>query len=79
MDGDAPHVWQPCPCPCPCPCARACAVVAGIVTDLPPMSEKDRADIAFGVEHDIDMVAASFVRNAEGVREIRGYLQECHE
>ena len=43
----------------------------GIITDLPPMSEKDREDIRFGVEHDIDMVAASFVRNAEGVREIR--------
>jgi pyruvate kinase len=51
----------------------------GIVTDLPPMSEKDREDIRFGMEHDIDMVAASFVRNAEGVREIRTYLESCHQ
>ena len=31
----------------------------GVVTDLPPMSAKDRVDIAFGVEHDIDMVRAN--------------------
>jgi pyruvate kinase len=50
----------------------------GIVTDLPPLSDKDKEDIRFGIEHDIDAVAASFVRNAEGVRAIRAHIAECH-
>ena len=50
----------------------------GVVTELPPLSEKDKSDIAFGVEHDIDMVAASFVRSADGVAAIRDYLAQCH-
>ena len=49
----------------------------GVKTGLPAMSEKDKQDIKFGVAHDIDMVAASFVRSAEGVHEIRDYLREC--
>jgi len=51
----------------------------GVVTDLPPLSEKDKADIAFGIEHDIDCVAASFVRSAAGVEDIRSYIAECHK
>lgn len=43
----------------------------GVITGLPAMSPKDIEDIRFGIEHDIDMVAASFVRNADGVEEIR--------
>jgi len=50
----------------------------GIITDLPPLSEKDKEDIRFGIEHDIDMVAASFVRNAQGVHDIRSHIAECH-
>jgi len=49
----------------------------GVKTGLPAMSEKDKLDIKFGVEHDIDMVAASFVRSADGVKEIRDYLATC--
>ena len=49
----------------------------GVKTGLPAMSDKDKADIKFGIEHDIDMVAASFVRSAAGVHEIRDYLSEC--
>ena len=51
----------------------------GVVTGLPAMSPKDIEDIRFGIEYDIDMVAASFVRNAEGVHEIRQHILECHE
>ena len=51
----------------------------GVKTGLPAMSDKDKKDIRFGMENDIDMVAASFVRSAEGVTEIRNYLQECAE
>ncbi len=50
----------------------------GVVTGLPALSEKDKEDIRFGIEHDIDMVAASFVRSAEGVRQIRDYIGVCH-
>ena len=41
------------------------------------MSEKDMADIKYGMSMDIDYVAASFVQNAAGVREIRRHIQEC--
>jgi len=50
----------------------------GVITDLPPLSDKDKADIAFGMENDIDCVAASFVRSAAGVENIRDYIKECH-
>jgi len=51
----------------------------GVITELPPLSDKDKADIAFGIENDIDCVAASFVRSAAGVENIRDYIKECHE
>lgn len=44
--------------------------------NLPYMSEKDMADIRFGIEQDIDFIAASFVRTAEDVRRIRWFLEE---
>ena len=40
------------------------------------MSEQDKSDIIFGISQDIDFVAASFVRNAECVLEIKAYLKE---
>ena len=40
------------------------------------MAPKDRKDLAYGLGHDMDYVAASFVRTAEGVREIRDYAAE---
>jgi len=51
----------------------------GVITELPPLSEKDKSDIAFGIENDIDCVAASFVRSAKGVEDIRAYIKECHD
>ena len=32
------------------------------------MTDQDRADLVFGIDQDVDFVAASFVRNAEGVK-----------
>jgi len=46
-------------------------------TDLPAMSEKDKKDIKYGLEIDVDYVAASFIQTAEGVREIRDYMKQC--
>jgi len=51
----------------------------GVITELPPLSDKDKSDIAFGIENDIDCIAASFVRSAAGVQNIRDYVTECHE
>lgn len=50
--------------------------IPGVAVDLPAMTEKDREDILFGIDQGIDFVAASFVRDAEGVREIRAFLDE---
>lgn len=45
--------------------------------DLPGLTEKDRADIRFGIEQGFDFIAASFVRSAEVIREIRQMLREA--
>ncbi len=41
---------------------------------LPSMTEKDRQDLDFGLEHGVDWVSLSFVRRAEDVRELRTLL-----
>ena len=43
---------------------------------MPYISEQDRADIIFGIENDFDFIAASFVRTADDVLEIRKILDE---
>ncbi len=44
--------------------------------NLPAMTDKDRDDILFGIENDIDFIAVSFIRKADDVREIRKILEE---
>lgn len=44
--------------------------------DLPPLSEKDKADLRFGVKNKVDMVFASFIRQASDVLAIREVLGE---
>lgn len=42
--------------------------------DLPYLSERDKADLKFGVEEDVDFIAASFVRSAQDVTDVRNFL-----
>ncbi|OEU19216.1 pyruvate kinase [Fragilariopsis cylindrus CCMP1102] len=57
--------------------SRAGVNIPNAETDLPAMSEKDKTDIKYGLEIDVDYVAASFIQTADGVREIRNYMIEC--
>lgn len=50
--------------------------VPGVTLSMPYMSEKDKADIIFGIENDFDYIAASFVRTCYDVLEIRKILEE---
>ncbi len=40
------------------------------------MSQKDIDDILFGIEQDVDFIAASFVRTADDIREIKTLLRD---
>lgn len=50
--------------------------VPGVKISLPGITEKDANDIRFGIEQGIDFIAASFVRKASDVLEIRELLEK---
>ncbi|WP_099352013.1 pyruvate kinase [Fredinandcohnia onubensis] len=50
--------------------------VPGVRVNLPGITEKDAKDIVFGIQQDVDYIAASFVRRASDVLEIRELLEE---
>ena len=48
----------------------------GIHIPMPALTAKDKADLLFGIENSIDFIAASFVRSASDIAEIRSFLDE---
>ena len=50
--------------------------VPGVHLSMPYMSQRDKEDIIFGIEQGFDFIAASFVRTAQDVYEIRNLLNE---
>ncbi|HYC49649.1 MAG TPA: pyruvate kinase [Gemmatimonadaceae bacterium] len=46
----------------------------GVLVSAPSLTEKDRADVAFAIEQEIEYLALSFVRRAEDVVELRALL-----
>ncbi len=50
--------------------------VPNVSLSMPYMSQKDIDDILFGIEQDVDFVAASFVRTKDDVLEIRNLLEK---
>lgn len=47
-----------------------------VMVNLPALTEKDKDDILFGIEQEVDYIAASFVRKADDVRQIRKFLND---
>jgi len=46
----------------------------GAALSIPALTEKDRKDLEFGLEHGVDAVALSFVRSANDVREVKAII-----
>lgn len=53
------------------------ATVPGVIVDLPTFTEKDVNDIVnFGIKNNVDFIAASFVRKATDVKNLRQLLAD---
>jgi pyruvate kinase len=48
----------------------------GTSLDIPGFTEKDQADLEFGLEHQINAVAISFVRDAEDINCVRDFIKK---
>jgi pyruvate kinase len=51
----------------------------GVALSTPALTEKDRRDLQFGVQHQVDYVAMSFVRRAEDVLEAKALIRSMGE
>lgn len=49
--------------------------IPGIHLNMEYLSEKDKSDILFGIENEVDFIAASFVRSAEDINDIKNLLK----
>jgi len=50
--------------------------VPNVEINLPSLTEKDIEDIKFGIKHEFDIIAASFIRKAQDVLEIKKVLEK---
>lgn len=50
----------------------------GIRVNLPSITEKDKRDIQFGIDHEVDFIALSFVRSPRDVLEAREMIEAAH-
>ena len=50
--------------------------IPGVRLTMPFLSERDKSDLLFGIEQDVDYVAASFVRRGQDVADMRAFLNE---
>ena len=50
--------------------------IPGVNIGLPSLTEKDKEDIIFGIENELDFIAPSFIRKARDVIEIRKILED---
>lgn len=48
--------------------------IPNVHLNMPHMSDKDRSDILFGIENDVDFIAASFMRCADDVINMRKFI-----
>ena len=51
--------------------------VPNVKIKLPALTDKDKEDIRFGIKQGFDFIAASFVRTADCIREIKDMLEEA--
>ena len=50
----------------------------GVALSIPALTEKDRKDLEFGIDHGVDAVALSFVRTAADVRMVKHIIATHH-
>lgn len=48
--------------------------IPNVHLDMPHLSERDKSDLLFGIEHDVDFIAASFMRSAEDIIGMRKFV-----
>ena len=56
--------------------SRKRVAAPGVALGLPAVSEQDRKDILFGIENDMDFVAASFIQRAADVETLRKLITD---
>ncbi len=56
--------------------SRKSVNVPGVRINLPSLTEKDRNNILWAIDHDLDFIAHSFVRNKQDVLDIQRILDE---
>lgn len=48
----------------------------GVNISQPSLTDKDRADLEFGLQHGVDLVAMSFVRHADDIRQVKAIISQ---